>query len=270
MTTDTAKRKLVDWCRSQVGYHEAIDGSNKYADGEWDVKLYGFAASNVPWCDVFVDAAFIACFGFDKATEMTYQKPSGFAACKLSADAYKRNGAFFKTPEVGDQIFFYYGGDINHTGIVVGVDGETITCVEGNYSDGVGLTKYNVNNDIIAGYGRPNWNVVADEEPATSQDTIEDVPQFDIVHPEHSRTFMHLEYGDGIQNPLPQVKAWQNLLLCWGYDLGVYGADGEFGLDTENATRQWQAEVQAIDEDIEVNGVVDEDDWKQIVNVRGD
>lgn len=276
MTVTKAKQKLVDWCRSQIGYHEGYDGSNKYADGQWDVKLYGFSAINVPWCDVFVDAAYIACFGYSDATAMTYQQPSGYAACALSAEAYKRNGAFYNSPEVGDQIFFLYGGGINHTGIVVEVNGDEIVCVEGNYSDGVARTFYKWRiASQIAGFGRPNWAVVAEPESIASDDTDEtdddiiDSDEVDIIHPKHRRTFLHLEYGDGKDNPLPQVKAWQNLLLCWGYDIGQYGADGEFGLDTDNATRQWQKYVKDRGGDVEVNGVVDEDDWIEIINVPG-
>lgn len=268
MTVDEAKKKLRDWCMSQVGYHESLDGSNKYADGIWDMKLYGFDATNVPWCDVFVDYSFIRCFGYDNAVKMTYQDEHGYALCRASADAYKANGAYFKKPEPGDQIFFLYGGEINHTGIVMGVDGDQITCVEGNYSDGVGFTRYSLRNaHSIDGYGRPDWSVIADKEPAPDFSDVDD-EQFDIVHPEHRRTFMHLEYGDGDGNPSPAVKAWQNLLLCWGYDLGIYGADGEFGFDTENATKQFQKYAQELGSDIEVNGVVDEDDWLAIVEVE--
>ena len=273
MTVTKAKQKLVDWCRSQIGYHEGYDGSNKYADGQWDVKLYGFSAGTVPWCDVFVDAAYIACFNYDPATAMTYQRPSGFAACSLSADAYKRNGAFYREPEVGDQIFFFYGGAINHTGIVVEVHGDTIVCVEGNYSDSVCRTQYKWKGDnIIAGFGRPNWSVVAEPESTASDDTDDGIDdtieseEFDIVHPTFRRTYLHLEYGDGIGMPIAQVRAWQALLQCWGY---VLDADGEFGLDTDNATRQWQKYVKDRGGDVEVNGVVDEDDWIEIINVPG-
>lgn len=276
MTVTKAKQKLVDWCRSQIGYHEGYDGSNKYADGDWDTKLYGFPAGKVPWCDVFVDAAYIACFGYEDATAMTFQRPSGFAACSLSADAYKRNGAFYREPEVGDQIFFFYGGAINHTGIVVEVNGDVIVCVEGNFSDSVCRTQYKWKGDnIIAGFGRPDWAVVAEPESIAADDADDDIDdaieseEFDIVHPKVRRTYLHLEYGDGKGNPLPQVKAWQNLLLCWGYDIGQYGADGEFGLDTDNATRQWQKYVKDRGGDVEVNGVVDEDDWIEIINVPG-
>lgn len=270
MTETESKRKLVDWCKSQIGYHEGYDGSNKYADGQWDVKLYGFSALQVPWCDVFVDAAYISCFGYADGTAMTFQQPSGYAACSLSADAYKRNGAFYSRPEIGDQIFFYAGGGINHTGIVIDVHGDTIVCVEGNYSDGVARTQYKFSNSAIAGFGRPNWSVVSDPEPIAKPvvDVVEIVPQFDIVHPDHRRAYMHLSYGDGLESngniPCSEVRAWQSLLQCWGF---VLNADGEFGFDTENATRQWQQKAQEIGADVEVNGIVDEDDWTEIVHV---
>ena len=270
MTEIEAKDKLVDWCRSQIGYHEGYDGSNKYADGQWDLKLYGFSALQVPWCDVFVDAAYISCFGFADATAMTYQQPNGYAACSLSADAYKRNGAFYTRPEVGDQIFFFVGNGINHTGIVIEVNGENIVCVEGNYSDSVCRTQYKFNDKMIAGYGRPNWAVVAEPESVGQDEEVKD--EFDNIHPDHRRAYLHLQYGDGLASkgykPSSAVKAWQNLLFCWGIDIGRGGADGEFGYDTQNATRQWQQKAQEIGADVEVNGVVDEDDWKAVIYVE--
>ena len=264
MTIENAKTILVDWCKSQIGYHEGANNANKYAmSSDWDEKLYGFSADNVPWCDVFVDAAFINCFGYEDAIKMTYQYPRGYASCRMSANAYKNNEAFYKLPEVGDQIFFYVDGEINHTGVVVGVNElyNTIQCVEGNYTDSVAYTSYVISNPTIAGFGRPDWNIVVSEES--------DDEQFDIIHSANHRTYMHLEYGDGLDNPLAPVKAWQNLLLCWGKKLGVYGADGEFGRLTKEATIAWQKEAKAIGANVEVNGVVDEDDWIEIINVPG-
>lgn len=230
MTEPESKRKLVDWCKSQIGYHEGYDGSNKYADGQWDTKLYGFSALNVPWCDVFVDAAYISCFGFDEATSMTYQKPSGYAACSLSADAYKRNGAFYNTPEIGDQIFFFSGGGINHTGIVIDVHGDTAICVEGNYSDGVARTQYKTNDRIIAGYGRPKWSVVSDgstEEP--SKDPVCDQKMWQ----ELAAKMPDVRYG----NIGDAVKALQAMFNVLGANLDV---DGECGVLTETEIRNYQ------------------------------
>lgn len=129
---------------------------------------------------------------------------------------------------------------------------------------------------------QPYWNypwdcvlrypevITDDDEPAEDGDP-------EIIHPMHRRTYFHLEYGDGIKTkenpkakPSPQVKAWQNLLICWGYekDLGKSGADGEFGTLTMLATQKWQEKAKGIGADVEVNGIVDEDDWKEIIRIE--
>ena len=256
MTVLEAKHKLANWCLSQVGYHESWDGSNKYgAESDWDTRLYGFDASNVPWCDWFTDYAFIHNFGYDLGTAMTYQVPEGSALCRRSAEFYQNNGAWFTYPELGDQIFFYYGGEINHTGIVVSVDGDKITCVEGNFSDGVGRTYYNwrISNQI-AGYGRPNWGLAADDSEPEEDAPADDTPK--------QRQVLLLQNGDGMNSPSTAVKAWQNLLLYWGFNLAPYGADGEFGSTTQNATIQFQQKV-----GLTPTGIVDEDSWKQAIYV---
>lgn len=262
MTIPEAKQKLVNWCNSQVGYHESWDGSNKYgAESDWDEQLYGWDASNVPWCDWYVDYAFIYNFGFETAVRMTFQENGGTALCRASADLYKQHGHWFTTPEVGDQIFFYYGGEINHTGIVTSVNGDNITCVEGNYSDAVSRTYYNwtISNQI-AGYGRPDWRLVEQiGESEESEDTPDVEPEPD---PELSteRHYATLQNGAGIGRPSHIVKAWQNLMLAWGFSLGPDGADGEFGSMTQNATIQFQQKV-----GLTPNGVVDEESWKQAI-----
>ena len=49
------------------------------------------------------------------------------------------------------------------------------------------------------------------------------------------------------------VKALQNILILLGYDCGRWGADGEYGSDTEKAVRELQK-----DHDLPVTGSVDE------------
>lgn len=116
------------------------------------------------------------------------------------------------------------------------------------------------------------FNEFALNDNGEYSDPDDEPPQFDIIHSEYPRTFLHLEYGDGCKargyKPDPAIKAWQNLLLCWGFDVGSYGADGEFGNDTLKATKEWQAYAQKVGADVEVNGVVDEDDWLAIVEVE--
>lgn len=258
MTETEAIHALVQKAYGEVGNHESGNNYTKYAEDPRIKQLYGWDVQYQPWCEVFTAWLFINTFSYTDGTAMTY---GGSAACATHAQLYKNNGAWFTTPQKGDQIYFIVNGAINHTGIVADVSGATITTIEGNYSDKVATNTYYVNDPKIAGYGRPNWAVVANEPDPEPEDDS------DIVHPMHRRSHYHLEYGDGIGNPLPQVKAWQNLLLCWGFDIGRSGADGEFGSLTMLATQKWQTKAKALGADVEVNGVVDTDDWQEIIFV---
>lgn len=164
LTGNAAKLKLCAWAQAQIGTHEGENNWNKYAAMQGIERLYGGRIQNAPWCDVFVDAAFISCFGLEKGAAMIYQRIGGGSAlCRDSAQYFKDNGAFTARPEVGDVVFFYYDGDINHMGIVTRIDGGTVVTVEGNTSDMVAERCYGINDSRIAGYGRPDWALVADE-----------------------------------------------------------------------------------------------------------
>ena len=169
MTKNEAISKLLTWANAQIGTTESGDNWNKYAQNM--SVAYGWNVQNQPWCDVFVDAGFVECFGLENAAKMTYQPIGGFsAACRYSAQYYKNNGAWYSAPEPGDQIFFYYDGDINHTGIVVSAGGGIVRTIEGNSGDAVRSNAYGIGTSIIAGYGRPNWSVLAGSDknvPAT-------------------------------------------------------------------------------------------------------
>ena len=265
MTKNDAIHALCQRAYAEVGYHEGANNWTKYAEDARIQRLYGWNVQNQPWCETWVEWLFINTFGYEEGTALTY---GGSAACAVHAQLYKNNNAWSNEAQKGNQIYFFVNGAINHTGIVVDVSGSTITTIEGNYSDRVAVNTYYVNDPQIAGYGVPNWAVVANEPEPVEEGSDEETA--DIIHPLHRFTYFHLEYGDGLNNPLPQVKAWQALLLCWGYDLGKSGADGEFGALTLSATRKWQEKAKASGLDVEVNGVVDEDDWGAIIKTGGE
>lgn len=58
------------------------------------------------------------------------------------------------------------------------------------------------------------------------------------------------------------VRAMQILLMGYGYDLGVYGADGEFGAVTERAVMDFQRE-----HDLEDDGEVGNLTWAELLGV---
>jgi hypothetical protein len=119
----------------------------------------------------------------------------------------------------------------------------------------------------IQNYWNYPWNCVL---RYFGEEDQEEESNYDIIHPVNRKTYFHLSYGDGVGNSKPQIRAWQNMLICWGYekDLGKWGADGEFGSLTMIATRKWQEKVAGIGADVEINGIVDEDDWKEIIRIE--
>lgn len=238
MTVEAAKNKLCAWALSQVGYHEGPDNQTKYAENVDLQRMYGWKPQNQPWCDVFVDSGFIACFGLPAACAMTYQPMgAGSALCRQSAQYYKEHGAFYQRPEIGDQAFFYASGDINHTGIVVRVDGGSVHTIEGNSSDMVAERVYSVSDSKIAGYGRPDWNVAQNIVSIAAGNPAKDGKE------EKRRCYElrlpYLRRGDSGT----AVIAVQFQLAGQGYYIGPDGADGDYGFNTESAVKEYQRNV---------------------------
>lgn len=220
MTESEAKKKVVALARSQIGTHEGPDNQNPYADDPMITRLYGWNVQNQPWCGTFVNWLFLTAFGYEVGSRMTY---GGSAACANQANLYRKAGAFFQNPELGDQVFFYSGGSINHTGIVIDVSAGAIRTVEGNYSDKVSECTYALGASVIAGYGRPNWSLAADV-PGTG--STNDIPDADD-------TLRYGSRGDA-------VKTLQEKLIDLGYSCGPDGADGIYGYNTIRAIQAFQ------------------------------
>ena len=142
--------------------------------------------------------------------------------------------------------------DVNHTAIYIG-NGQV---VHARGSDGHPEPGDQTGNEIrTQGYWNYPWDHVLRYKGSSE-------PQ-DLTQ----RTYLHLEQGDGINNPLPAVTAWQAFLTVWGYDLGAAGIDGEFGAATYAATMAWQTFAKENKLDVEVTGIVDEDDWIEIIHI---
>lgn len=253
MTVEQAKLKLVEWAKAQIGYYEGESNWNKYAQGK--ESAYGWNVQNQPWCDVFVDCGFIECFGLNDAKKLTYQ-PTFSALCSASAQFYKNHNAWYSSPEVGDQVFFYADGGINHTGIVVAVSGGLVTTVEGNSSDAVRMRVYANGVQTIAGYGRPNWSIfsanvpttpVADENastPTSEKPKITGLP--------------NLQRGDKGE----VVRAAQFLLNGRDCSVGMWGADGDFGNATYLAVKTYQRR-----NDLDADGIIGPATWASLLGV---
>lgn len=246
MTRDEAIHKVVSLAYEQVGYREGADNWNKYADNAMVTEAIGWNVQNQPWCAVFICYLFIESFGLYQGKEMMHGCSAG---CAVQAEYYQRNNSFYVNPCKGDQIFFYVGGGINHTGIVVDISGSTITTIEGNYSDSVCTNTYFIGDTNIAGYGRPCWELVSNDEP-------DDEPEPEPFT--EDREYRELHYPMGLMIPQDDIKAWQQILVCWGYNLGKWGVDGEFGVLTMQRTKDLQRRC-----GLEEDGIVGEKTWTE-------
>lgn len=116
------------------------------------------------WCATFVSAVSIK-VGY---TDIIPTECS----CPRMIDLFKKLGAWnesdSRTPNPGDVIFYDWDdngkgdtkGDSEHVGIVEKVVGDTITVIEGNYSNSVKRRNIRVNGRYIRGYGVPKYDAV--------------------------------------------------------------------------------------------------------------
>ena len=185
--TLTAVNKLIETARKEKGYLEkasnsqldsktANPGKNNWTKYARDLdkigNIYNGKKNGYSWCDIFVDWCFIVTFGVDLAMKLLCQSYNGLGAgCTYSAQYYINKGQFYKTPHVGDQIFFTNNGGKTscHTGIVIGVDNKKVYTIEGNTSSSTGVVdnggsvqekSYSLSYSCIYGYGRPDWSLI--------------------------------------------------------------------------------------------------------------
>lgn len=291
MTVDEAKKAVIELAEAEVGYHEKASnadlddktansgGANwtKYArDLDAVPSFYNGPKNGYAWCDVFVDWLFVTIFGPELGRQMLYQPTeSAGAGCLYSAGYYKAANKFHRTdPRVGDQVFFSYSaGEYSHTGIVVDVNGNTITTVEGNTSDSVGRRTYETSNRSIAGYGTPNWDLAVEdwEKPlvvvenghivnSSEWNQEDDDTATAVLYPtpseNHSWTPPLLHYAP--DDYYEDVKLMQSALNVRNFDSGK--ADGYFGPKTQAAVNRAKSFYK-----LEVDGICDKALWDKLL-----
>jgi len=264
------KNKVIQIALNEVGYHEKA--SNAFLDekeqnagnGNW--TKYARDLDNIPgfyngkkngydWCDIWVDWCFVRAYGAPIGLGLICQPvASAGAGCVYSAQYYKNVGRFFQQPQTGDQIFFFYGGEVSHTGIVVEVNQYAIITVEGNVDGQVKKCSYPHSASAIYGYGRPCWELYT-EEGSSSGDAQDEPAQPTGV--EITANVPVINYGDEGY----YVKVMQNLLIGKGYSCGSYGADGEYGMQTKIAVYEFQ-KANALETDC----VCEKSTWQKLLS----
>lgn len=277
--------KVLEIAEAQVGYLEkasnrdldsktANAGYNNYTKYARDLdnikNFYNGKKQGYPWCECFVDWCFVQAYGVDMALQLLCQPRGGAGAgCTQSAGYYKAKGQLFKTPEVGDQIFFTWGGDVEHTGLVYRVSGNYVYTIEGNTNgknelvpNGGGVYKksYLISSSIIYGYGRPNYKLVENgaKEPAPSTPTTTPTTKPTTSKGDEVEvTLSMLQKGSSGE----QVKTLQALLIKkFNISCGSWGMDGDFGGSTDSAVRKFQTLKK-----IGVDGIVGPTTWNALL-----
>ena len=194
---EKAAAYVVGIAEAEIGYVEKASNANlndktanpgtnnytKYAayfDAQRGIYNFYNGRKNGPageWCDMFVDWCQCQAWGIDTARKVLFQPmDSCGAGCVYSAGYYRANGAWYSSPKIGDQVFFGKKGNETHTGLVADVSADKVWTVEGNANNRVMRKPYDLNDGNIAGYGRPDYNLVAYKfaEPVTPDTPIKD------------------------------------------------------------------------------------------------
>lgn len=179
---DCNVEKVLDIAIAEEGYLEKKDGNLTYLydktanAGDKNYTKYGYEMHKVYpevmdypayWCDAFVDWCFYKAYGIANAKKLLGGNFDDYTI--QSAQLYKNKGAWYQTPKVGDQVFFWNSSKkIHHTGLVIAVGGNTFTTIEGNTSNltsqvvrnggAVCKKSYTVGASSIAGFGRPAYD----------------------------------------------------------------------------------------------------------------
>ncbi len=152
------RRRVLEVAAKYIGTVEKYN--NDVCFNTW---YYGHPVSGdkYPWCLVFI----MYIFNEAGAADLLYDGKKT-ALCQTLADWFKAKNQWYKTPKIGDIVFFKYGNSsryTDHVGIVekLNPDG-SIETIEGNTSDknnrNGGVVMRRIRKTGIVGYGRPAYD----------------------------------------------------------------------------------------------------------------
>ena len=196
MTESELRAKVVSTAQSYIGCNES-DGSHKKI-----IDIYnghkplarGYAVKYTDaWCATFGSTVAIL-------TGLTDIIPTE-CGCSGMIELFKKLGSWQERddyiPKPGDYIFYDWQDGANyattdntgapdHVGIVEKVVGNTITVIEGNYSNAVKRRTLEVNGRYIRGYGVPKYeSKAATSNPNTAAVTTENTNEEDDDMPKY-------------------------------------------------------------------------------------
>lgn len=229
--------KVIDIAKEELGYLEkksnsqldsktANAGYNNYTKYWRDIKSEW---QGQPWCACFVTWVFQKALGKDRAKELLKHYP--YVYCPTLANLFTR----YSKPEVGDIVIFWKNNTFAHTGLVIAVDGDKFTTIEGNTSgassivdNGGGVCQKTYYNSKMIGtkFCRPNYSstaIVSDSNKIVVADDIHTTKWKGFVNTDGSKLAVRLQ-------PNLSAKECSFSPLDNGTEVGVCYLDGEWFL----------------------------------------
>lgn len=244
MMEQEIRAKVVAKAKSYLGCKESNGSHKKIIDlyNSHKPLARGYAVKYTDeWCATYVSAISIAC-------GLTDIMPTE-CSCSKMIELYKKRGGWQESdsyvPSPADLVMYDWEdsgrgdntGTPNHVGIVVAVNGTSITVIEGNKGQAVAYRSMSVNGKYIRGYCVPNYagKAVKSVEKATVSLPV-------------------LEKGSTGES----IKSLQMLLNGSGFSCGA--VDGSFGPNTLSAVKAFQKASK-----IDVDGIVGSVTWTALL-----
>ena len=171
--------EIINLCYEELGYigkksnKDLYDKTanitglyTKYAQELYDAGYYNFNKNGYNYCCVFTDWLFYHLTGSKE--EAIKIKPYSLygAGVTWSKKAFADAGRIENVPKLGACIFFLdKSKELAHTGVVVGIDADTITTIEGNISKKVVEKTYKITDATIDSYGYPFYEEEPEPQP---------------------------------------------------------------------------------------------------------
>lgn len=257
MTEEKLRQLVVDCAKQFEGSSELIGTHQKLIDvyNAHTPLPRGYKVSYTdPWCAAFVSAIAI----MSGLTEIMPLECS----CSAMVALFQKMGSWQEhdgyVPQKGDVVFYDWDdsgkgdnvGSPDHVGIVTQVTGDSIKVIEGNLNNRVEYRKLMRDDRFIRGYGLPDYKRIAtgyvsDPEP---EEVKSGNPELPMVQKGWTGN---------------TVRAMQILLIGYGWPCGKWGADGDFGAETEKALRGYQS-ANGLDSD----GICGPRTWAKLLGVK--
>jgi len=230
----TEIEKLISIAKKEVGVTESPAGSNKVKYNTW---YYGreVGGSNYSWCAVFQNWIFQQAGLSD-----LFYGGGKTASCTTLRDFYKSKGQLVTSDyKPGDLVFLHFSkvGVCEHIGLIIDVDGTTITTIEGNTgstneANGGAVMVRTRRASQITSVARPAYHDVSDVSYSPSKSDVKKIQSY--LNAEYSAG-LSVDGIAGIKTKSTIVKALQTELNA-RYDARL-DIDGEFGEKTKAAVR---------------------------------